>query len=332
MLAAGIALAGPGSRFAGYAPPLATIPLDTARHKSSEPTPDGSRLAFGAVIPGYLSSWGLPPVQGQFTVSDTGLVFRSARGSSSTRASTLSLGYVDHENGRAHYVFRIDDGVFETDAPGILLEVLADPVWLKDRKPGGRRGNRTLVKATDPLAPLATARQIAASSYADSLYRLFGQPSTPVGLIGRRGRRAGRLGEYIAGRDSLALDPSRMVDEAQLRHALAHELGHRWQARAKAQVATLWSGVPSIPDPKRYGFGEPLEHQAEAVAFAVNFLQTTAAAGDEASTWRSLLDHYELLVPGTRIMVRYLSLQPIYRKHPLRSRLTTARITSALEQ
>jgi hypothetical protein len=39
----------------------------------------------------------------------------------------------------------------------------------------------------------------------------------------------------------------------------------------------------------------------------------------------TLLDHYELLVPGTRTMVRYLSLQPLYRNHPLRSLLTTGR-------
>ena len=31
-----------------------------------------------------------------------------------------------------------------------------------------------------------------------------------------------------------------------------------------------------------------------------------------------LLERYELLVPGTRLMTRYLSLQPIYAHHPLR--------------
>jgi hypothetical protein len=43
------------------------------------------------------------------------------------------------------------------------------------------------------------------------------------------------------------------------------------------------------------------------------------------STTLTLLDHYELLVPGTRTMVRYLSLQPLYRNHPLRTLLTTER-------
>ena len=108
-----------------------------------------------------------------------------------------------------------------------------------------------------------------------------------------------------------------MMDEAQLRHAFAHELGHRWQSRSPAQIRTLWVGVAPIRDPKRYGYGERSEHQAEAIAFAVNFLQTTAGQGASAASL-VLLDHYELLVPGTRTMVRYLSMQPLYRRHPLR--------------
>ena len=87
----------------------------------------------------------------------------------------------------------------------------------------------------------------------------------------------------------------------------------------------LWSGVPAIRDPKRYGYGDLSEHQAEAIAFAVNFLQTTTAASDPGESSLGLLDHYELLVPGTRTMVRYLALQPLYRYHPLRSLLTTGR-------
>jgi hypothetical protein len=116
-----------------------------------------------------------------------------------------------------------------------------------------------------------------------------------------------------------------MTGKAQLRHAMAHELGHRWQARAPSQITTLWQGVTPIRDPKRYGYGEASEHQAEAIAFAFNFLQTTAQPGGALSSSLTLLDHYELLVPGTRTMVRYFSLQPLYRKHPLRSILTTGR-------
>ena len=325
-LAAALALTAPGFRFDGYAPP-STLP-DTIRLKRAATAPPSGEAVAGAVIPGYLSSWGLPPVQGQVLLTDTGLVFHASRGSAPTRASSLSLAYMDDENGRIHYVFRVDGSVFETDAPGPLLALAADSVW----SAATRRGIRTPPIEPHPVKSLAAARQIASSRYADTLYTLFGRPRAGVGLIGRRGRIAGRLGEYISMRDSLALDPARMKGEVQLRHALAHELGHRWQARAKTQLAMLWLGVGSIRDPKRYGYGNLSEHQAEAIAFAISFLQATAGSPSGQDGAVALLDHYDLLVPGTRIMVRYLALQSPYRHHPLRSRLTSGRITYALEK
>jgi len=290
------------------------------------------------VIRGYLSARGLPPVPGQFTVTDTGLVFHSADGSATIfplvgplrtnghrqwRPSTVSLAYVDKARGRPVYLFRIDAGVFETEDPGPLLEVAAHPVWLDSLKTTEWTRERPLASGTDSVALWKTVRAIAAGAFADSLYALFGQPRAAIGLIGRRGRTAGRLGEYLASRDSLALDPARMTGQTQLRHTLAHELGHRWQMRSRTQLGMLWSGVPPIRDSKRYGYGDPAEHQAEAIAFAINFLQTTARGSETPASSLALLDHYELLVPGTQTMVRYLSLQPLYRNHPLHRLLTT---------
>ena len=63
---------------------------------------------------------------------------------------------------------------------------------------------------------------------------------------------------------------------------------------------------------------------AEAAAFAVHFLLATAASRDPAAQTVTL-DHYDLLVPGTRLMARYFALQPIFRGHPLRDLLTTGR-------
>jgi hypothetical protein len=312
----------------GYAASRVARSLDTLRSKAGAASADVKSLNRGAVIRGYLSSWGLPPLPGDFTVTDSGLVFRSTSGEVSARAATLSLAYMQDENGRSHYLFRIETGVFETEAPGPLLEVVTHPNWREELRAGAVGS----VARSERVAPLETARQIGRSAYADSLYDLFGQPRAPVGLIGRRGRAAGRLGEYIASRDSLALDPGHMTGGAQLRHAMAHELGHRWQSRAKAQLTALWQGVPGIRDPRRYGYGDRSEHQAEAIAFAINFLQTTATAGAAPADALTLLEHYELLVPGTRALARYLLLQPLYRNHPLRSSLTTSRITYALEK
>ena len=263
---------------------------------------------------------------GQFTFSDTGMIVRSSAedpdGNSEWRPSTISLAYVDEDGTGIHYLFHLDGGVFETDFPGRLLQ-LANGARVAERTGAARPAGHTLVDAADPVALRRKAGEIAQSSYADSLYRLFGRPRTGVGVIGPRGRRAGRLGEYMAARDSLALDPGHMIGEDQLRHALAHELGHRWQARAGRQVAMLWAGVPPIKDPKRYGYDDLSEHQAEAVAFAINFLQTTAPGTRTEADAMTLLEHYELLVPGTRIMVRYFSQQPLYRYHPLRLLLNT---------
>jgi hypothetical protein len=326
----------------GYTRTLLTLSDDSLRSRRIElaTRPHRAGLTAGAVIPGYLSARGLPPVRGQFTLTDTGLVFHSADSSDTVfplvgpvrtnehgqwRPSAVSLAYVDQTRGHPIYIFRIDAGVFETDDPGPLLEVAAHPVWLDSLRPTQWMRERPLVSGVDSAALRQTAQAIATGSFADSLYALFGRPRAAIGLVGWRGRAAGRLGEYIASHDSLALDPARMTGETQLRHTLVHELGHRWQIRSRAQLSRLWSGVPPIRDPKRYGYGDPAEQQAEAIAFAISFLQITASTSESSASSLILLDRYELLVPGTRTMVRYLSLQPIYHKHPLRSLVSTGR-------
>jgi hypothetical protein len=329
-LVAGVVLAGPGAGRAGYAP-LTSVAVDTIRVKVPAQPAGRTRIRLGSAVPGYLSSWGLPPVQGQFTISDTALLFESTDGTTTSLGSRVSLAYIDRESGRDHYLFRFDAGVFESDSPGALLELARDSVWRPSLRPAGGRAPSRL-RYLGSAASVREAQQITSSSYADTLYALFGRPQAAVGLIGPRGRAAGRLGEYIAGRDSLAFDPDRMTSQLQFRHAFAHELAHRWQAKARAQVNTLWKGVPAIRDPKRYGYGEASEHQAEAAAFAVNFLQATSARHRRAMASLSLLEHYELLVPGTRTMVRFLALQPIYRKHPLRSLFTNRPVKYALEK
>jgi hypothetical protein len=82
-------------------------------------------------------------------------------------------------------------------------------------------------------------------------------------------------------------------------------------------MRALWRDVPPIPDRRRYGYGSESEQQAEAIAFAVHYLQTTAAMPAGAAAL-DLLERYEILVPGTRLLTRYLALQPVYARHPMR--------------
>jgi hypothetical protein len=319
---------------AGYATRLDTLrerPVDARAEPSDE------RAALGALVPGYLSVGGLPPIGGALTVTDTGLVFRSADGRyiaalpmvgpvraspKSRRATAVSLAYIDQARGRPVYLFRVDGGVFETEAPAALMAVAAHPPWLDSLRSREWAADRAIVPGADSAAVRDLLAATMRGGYADTLYALFGRPSRPVGLVGARGRAAGRLGEYVAARDSLALDPARMSSPAQLRHTLAHELAHRWQARSAAPLGTLWQGVPAIRDPKRYGYDNPGEHQAEAAAFAVHFLLATAAA-DPSSDALAMLDHYEVLVPGTRLLARFFAMQPVFHGHPLRRALTT---------
>lgn len=315
-------------------------PDDTLRVRlASTRLPARATHGLGALVLGYFSAHGLPPLPGAIAVTDTGLVFRSADGhlertlpvvgpvrrspQGAWRASAVSLAYVDMSLGRPSYVFRLDGGVFETDAPGTLLEVAAHPDWLDSLSSREWTAERGLVRPGDETAVWRVVSGVMNGPYADSLFRLFGRPARPAGLVGERGRAAGRLGEYVSSRDSLALDPSRITSAAQLRHTLAHELAHRWQARAAGQVAMLWQGVAPIRDPKRYGYGNVSEHQAEAAAFAIHFLLSTTAARDPAAA-AATLEHYELLVPGTRTLARYFALQPVFAYHPLRRWLTGA--------
>jgi hypothetical protein len=314
---------------------------DTLRVRAADPRASHSaRTVLGSLVVGYFSSRGLPPVQGALAVTDTGLVFRSADGRLTMtlpvvgpvrqspegrwRASAVSLAYIDRGLGRDSYLFRVDGGVFETDAPGPLMDVAAHPAWLDSLGSREWTAAHALVEDSNPEAVRGLLTAVTTSSYADTLYGIFGRPERPAGAVGERGRAAGRLGEYVASRDSFALDPARMTSEAQLRHTLAHELAHRWQSRSAAQLAALWEGVPVIRDPKRYGYGNRPEHQAEAAAFAVHFLLATSTTRDPDGELGTL-DHYDLLVPGTRTLVRYFVMQPMLDGHPLRTPLTAGR-------
>ena len=321
----------------GYAVPSAGDDTLRVRLASSRRVDHRGRASLGGVVTGYLSWRGLPPMPGALFVTDTGLVFRSSDGSYGTtmpvvgpvrrtsqgrwRASAITLAYVDEALGYPSYLFRVDAGVFATDAPGALLDLAAHPKWLDSLSSREWLTEPSLVQSDDDAAVGRALDGIMNGPYADSLYAIFGRPSRAAGVVGARGRGAGRLGEYIATRDSLALDPARMTSVGQLRHTLAHELAHRWQSRAGAQLAVLWKDVPEIRDPKRYGYANPSEHQAEAAAFAVHFLLSTAGGGETAAELL-VLDHYELLVPGTRTMARYFAMQPLFARPPLRAALT----------
>lgn len=171
-LAAGRAASG-GAR--GYAPEAADTagPAPVAERRDGT---DRTGLPFGAEIGGFLSPRGLPPLPGRFIVTDSALVFHSADGRLAqaypligpvrlrdgrrSRAPMVSLAYADSTLGRPVYVFRVDGGVFGTDAPGPLLDVARQPAWLDSVIAREWRPDRPLVSLRDTAAMWLVTRTI----------------------------------------------------------------------------------------------------------------------------------------------------------------------------
>ena len=160
-------LAGAGGGSRGYE--AAAGPGDTLRVRlASSRTMAHREGHLGAMVLGYYSVHGLPPVEGMIAVTDTGLVFRSVDGrvgrtlpvvgplrrspQGPWRASAVSLAYVDLSLGRPAYLFRVDGGVFETDAPGALLELAQHPDWLDSLASREWTPEHGLVRSDDDTA------------------------------------------------------------------------------------------------------------------------------------------------------------------------------------
>ena len=320
------------SRTAAYASRAiarpAALRADTLRRSSDSLAGKGDVAAiFRGSIGGLLSIAGLPPVAGRLEMRADGLVFVPAGGGvplryplyrqgRESRIASVSLFEVDPAAEDSVYLFHLDGGVFETSIPG-ALRLLADHPELVDSLPDPLpRAPMELVPLGDTDAAGRLLDSLAASPLADSLYQLFGRPAHRFGLVGPSGQEAGRLGEYIASRDSISLAPTRMTSVAQLRHGFTHEMAHHW-ARKSPELRRIWHHIPGIADPLRYGYHNREEHQAEAVAFAVHFLQTSARPDLSQGARLTLLDDYERLVPGTRAVAQYLLSRPLYAAHPL---------------
>src|SRR3954463_16409319 len=156
--------------------------LAAAGQEQSVPYHAASLPAGG---PGDFSRNGLPPVRGVLTLTADGLSFRSPGGSvllsyrtiqsderlraSQGSAPHARLAYTGKLGSRVSYVFRINDGVFETADPGGLPGILTGLVF--DRLPSNPvRG------IANPATATGVIRQLSHSAYADTLYALFGKP------------------------------------------------------------------------------------------------------------------------------------------------------------
>ena len=287
----------------------------------------GANLALVSVA-------GLPPVIGSLVQSAGSVVFQPAEGGEpvvfplfktiggTRRLPAVRLLEAPGDENDSLYLFHLGSAVVETATPGILGELAAEPARVNDLGSAWTTGGRNLAPRRNVEVSLVVIQELEASRYADSLFYILGAPARAIGVVDARGVRAGRLGEYLSRRDSIALSPSYMSSTAQLRHALAHELAHRWLREHPEHAAALAETMHPMRDSLRYGYRDRQEQLAEAVAFAVHFLQVTARTG---SADVSLLDSYERLVPGTRAAARRLITSPAYELHPLARGVTLAK-------
>lgn len=306
--------------------PISSVASRSAdsRRPADSTLPYSARAGSGLVL---ASIAGLPPVAGTLVQSGGSVVFqpagggepiviplfRTVGGSDARRAPAVRLLEVVGGDEDPVFLFHLGTAVVETATPGVLGQLVAEPGRVDQLGSAWTSGGVTLSARRDEAAASGIIHALVSSPYADSLFAVFGPPGKPIGIVDARGERAGRLGEYLPGRDSIALSPARMMSTAQLRHALAHELAHRWFRTHAGAARDLGDALQPIRDSLRYGFHDRDEHLAEAVAFAVHFLQASAGALPPAS----LLDSYERLVPGTRNAAALLLTFPAYERHPL---------------
>jgi hypothetical protein len=242
----------------------------------------------------------------------------------SWRATTLDLAYVAGEGPHPVYLIRVEGSVFATDAPGVLLDMVGHPAWLDSLASREWTPRAPLAASDDSAAILAVTRRIESSPTPTRSTRSSVVPSRPVGLVGPKGRRRDGWASTWAAAIPWPSIPARIVSEEQLRHAMAHELGHRWQSRAPAQMRALWRDVPPIPDQRRLrarqhrgapgGGGRlrralPAGHRGDA-----GRCRRPRAARSGTSCW----------CRARALMTRYLALQPIYARHPMRRLLIGA--------
>jgi len=282
-----------------------------------------------AESPALVSLYGLPPVSGTLAQSGGSVIFRPADGGEffafplfdhpahpgAPRTAAVRLLEVANGESEPVFLFHLRNAVIETAVPGILGQIVSEPARVAELGTPWATGFLTLAPSNDDLVATRIVQALARSAYADTLYTMFGVPGRAIGLVGRRGRSAGRLGEYLPSRDSVSLSPGQMTSEAQLRHALAHELAHRWVRQHPASGAALEAVMPPIRDSLRYGFRDPDEQLAETLAFAVHFLSRSDHLAPRPAA--VLLESYERLVPGTRNAALLLLTFPAYERHPL---------------
>lgn len=149
----------------------------------------------------------------------------------------------------------------------------------------------------------------------DSLDELLGTKMTQVHLADELLPYAGG---YDVQKDNVLLSPL-AGDKFEWRMVWVHELAHSLQTRHGAKLGHAWRKVGK-PNKSVYAARGSQEHQAEAIALSILWLQT---AGDSSLDRREMLialRGIETMVPGTMMVTKWWLTHPLYREHSWRVR------------
>lgn len=159
------------------------------------------------------------------------------------------------------------------------------------------------------------------TAFTDTLTMLLGAPSRPVTFGAMYHGDSSGDAQYTYKDDAITFNVNARRDwlnktNTELRLTLAHEWWHMAQSRVGAEFAPTWSRVPKAL-PSTYAATNEREHQAEAFAMALVWLQTTRSPAIDAQAADTTLYLSEQFVPGTRLFVSYLLSHPLMADHPI---------------
>lgn len=172
---------------------------------------------------------------------------------------------------------------------------------------------------TSPQAAAAFTRELLASGRADTLRAVLGWPRHVTTAPLRGAPEYTTLATYGPRDDTIEISPLAQSDMA-LRLTLAHELAHRLQALVGLDLGAWW-GAHAVPLPAEHTYARTTvyEHQAEAIASAVEYLAICTTPGLRGTLAAVSLRQLDAETPGTTLMVRALLSHPLYAQHPLRT-------------
>lgn len=176
------------------------------------------------------------------------------------------------------------------------------------------------------------------SAYFDTLTTLFGEVKINFGQIVSGTAfvpgQGGILAEYTVSANQVILKEPASEELYMYRAALTHELVHAWQAKEGDILGEIWERYNILPPADKminYASYSKTEHQAEATAAAVGFLNILGRVDLQDSIKVALGRHLDALAPGTLIMTRVLLSHPVYAFHPIKNRTLAGLVLTPIQ-